>query len=308
MISRFTGEQGRQLLFETLCEQKIVAGDPNLAKRILELSEPVDVPAGDSVIEQGAATNDLYLVLAGSFDIVVNGRRIARRYAGDHVGEMAAVQPILRRSATVTATEDSVVVKLSEAQLSELSQAFPGIWRVVASELARRLELRNMLVTSMHDRIRVFILSSTEALPIARAMQNTFQHDPFDITVWTDGVFRDSSFPVTSLEAAVDQSDFAIAIAPPDDVLTTRDHQSLVPRDSVTFELGLFVGRLGPRRSFLVEPRPAEAQLPSDLSGVTAIGYRIDKNDLSNSEALATAIAPSCHEMRNLINELGPIN
>src|SRR5580698_8537098 len=184
MISRFTGERGSQLLLEKLCEQKIVAGDQNLAKRILELSEPVDVPVGDSVIEQGAATNELYLVIAGSFDIVVNGRRIARRYAGDRVGEMAAVQPILRRSATVTATEDSVVVKLSEVQLSELSQAFPSIWRVVASELARRLELRNMLVTSMHDRIRVFLLSSMEALPIARAIQDTFQHDPFDITVW----------------------------------------------------------------------------------------------------------------------------
>ena len=306
MISGFTGEQGRQLLLEKLCEQKIVAGDQNLAKRILELSEPVGVPAGDSVIEQGAATNDLYLVVAGSFDVVVNGRRIARRYAGDHVGEMAAVQPILRRSATVTATEDSVVVKLSEAQLSELSQAFPVIWRVVASELARRLELRNMLVTSMHDRTRVFILSSKEALPIAQAMQNAFQHDPFDITVWTDGVFRDSSFPITSLEAAIEKSDFAIAIVRPDDIPTTRDHPVAVPH--VTFELGLFIGQLGLRRSFLVEPRAAETQLPSDLSGLTTIGYRMEKNDLSDSQALATAIAPACNEMRDLINGLGPIN
>jgi CRP/FNR family cyclic AMP-dependent transcriptional regulator len=305
MISGFTGEQGRQLLLEKLCEQKIVAGDQNLAKRILELSEPVGVAAGDSVIEQGAATNDLYLVLAGSFDVVVNGRRIARRYAGDHVGEMAAVQPILRRSATVTATEDSVVVKLSEVQLSELSQAFPVIWRVVASELARRLELRNMLVTSMHDRIRVLILSSKEALPIAQGIQNAFQQDPFDITVWADGVFRDSSFPVTSLEAAIEKSDFAIAIVQPDDSLTTTDHQVAVPR--VTFELGLFIGQLGLRRSFLVEPRAAETQLPSDLTGVTSIGYSMENNDLSNSEALATAIAPACNEMRDLITALGPI-
>lgn len=308
MTSRFTGEQGRQLLLEKLGEQKIVAGDRNLAKRILELSDPVEVPGGDSVIEQGAATNDLYLVIAGAFDVVVNGRRIARRYAGDHVGEMAAVQPILRRSATVTATEDSVVVKLSEAQLSELSQAFPSIWRVVASELARRLELRNMLVTSVHDRIRVFILSSTQALPIARAIQNTFEHDPFDITVWTDGVFRDSSFPIASLEAAVEQSDFAIAIAPPDDTPTTGDRQVAVPRDSVTFELGLFIGQLGQRRSFLLEPRAADTQLPPDLTGLTTVGYRIEKSDLSNSQALAAAIAPACNEMRNLITKLGPIN
>jgi CRP/FNR family cyclic AMP-dependent transcriptional regulator len=306
MISRFTGEQGRQLLLERLCEQKIVAGDRYLAKRIMELSEPTGVPAGDSVIEQGAASNDLYLVVAGSFDVVVNGRRIARRHAGDHVGEMAAVQPILRRSATVTATEDSVVVKLSEVQLAELSQAFPAIWRVVASDLARRLELRNTLATSKRDRIRVLITSSAEALPIAQAIQKTFQQDPFDITVWTDGVFRDSTFSVTSLEAAVDLSDFAIAIVPP--AATTRDHQAVAPMDHVNFELGLFIGRLGLRRAFLVEPRAAETQLPSDLTGVTAIGYRIEKNDLSDSDALAASVASACNEMRNLINEFGPVN
>jgi predicted nucleotide-binding protein len=309
LIERFEGERGAELLVDTLLEQKIVAGNKSLAEAIASLVPPVGVTAGSEIIRQGTATNDLFLIVAGAFDIIVNGRTIARRSAGDHVGEMSAVQPTLRRSATVRAAEDSVVATLTEAQLSELAQAHPQIWRVLAKELARRLEQRNRLVLTARDRVQVFIVSSAEALPIARAIQNALAHDPFNVTVWTDGVFRASSFPIASLEAAVDQSDFAIAIVQPDDVVTTRGKEVVTPRDNVIFELGLFIGRLGLRRSFLVEPRGEETKLPSDLIGVTTISYRhLPQNELTNRQALATAIAPACNEIRDIINELGPNN
>ncbi|MDR5728528.1 MAG: hypothetical protein RB191_13970, partial [Terriglobia bacterium] len=47
------------------------------------------------------------------FDIVVNGRKVARRFANDHIGEMAAIQPTQGRSATVTATEKAVLCQLT---------------------------------------------------------------------------------------------------------------------------------------------------------------------------------------------------
>jgi predicted nucleotide-binding protein len=308
MINRFSGERGRQVLIDALCEQKLVAGNRILAERIAGLSEPSSVPAGTSLIEQGASGNDVFLLITGSFDIIVNGRQIAKRWPGDHVGEMAAIQPTLRRSASVRASEDSVIVSLTEAQLSELAMEYPQIWRVIARELARRLEQRNRLVNIARDRIQVFIISSVEALPIARAIQNAFAHDPFNVTVWTDGVFRASGFPLTSLEAAVDQSDFAIAIVQPDDVVTVRDRQMVVPRDNVIFELGLFIGRLGIRRSFLLEPRAQGTKLPSDLIGVTTVGYHLAPSSSSNRQALATALAPACNEIRDIIDELGPNN
>ncbi len=216
--------------------------------------------------QQGAATNDLHLIVAGTFDVIVNGRTVARRFSGDQVGEMSAVQPTQRRSATVTAIEESVIVTLTEMQLSELAQSHPHLWRVLAKELARRLEQRNRLVTAARERIQVFIISSVEALPIARAIQNAFAHDPFNVTVWTDGVFRASSFPITSLEAAVDQSDFAIAIVQPDDVVVTRDRQIATPRDNVIFELGLFIAQA--RASAILFGRAAQPgiKVPQTLS------------------------------------------
>ncbi|MGA7236842.1 MAG: cyclic nucleotide-binding domain-containing protein, partial [Bryobacteraceae bacterium] len=222
MKERFAGEAGRRILLETLKDQKLVAGNTELAEQIAAIGEVDDVRTGESIIEQGGEDNDTYLILAGSFDIVVSGRTINRRTPNDHVGEMAAIQPTQRRSATVVARESSVVMKLSESQLATLGDQYPHIWRCIAKELARRLEQRNMLITAVSPKTRVFIISSAEAIDIARTIQNAFEQDPFTVVVWTDGVFRASHYAIDSLERILDQTDVAIAIGEPDDLTESR--------------------------------------------------------------------------------------
>jgi predicted nucleotide-binding protein len=300
MKDRFMGESGARILFETLKEQKMVAGNTELAEKIASTGVLVDVSAGAKIIEQGGEDNDLYLIVAGSFDVLVNGRVINRRIPNDHFGEMAAIQPTQRRAATLQAREDSVVVKLTEPQLAELGEQYSQVWLCFAKELARRLEQRNALVNSVSDKIRVFIISSAEALEIARTVQNAFDHDPFTVTVWTDGVFRASHYAIESLERALDQSDVAIAVAQPDDITESRGQRRATPRDNVIFELGFFMGRLGRHRALLVEPRGEEISLPSDLVGINTITYRYDAADLTRS--LATA----CNRLREIIRDLGP--
>ena len=302
MIKRFEGDAGKGTLIQTLREQKIVAGNTALATQIADMAALLGVAPGTAIIEQGSDDNDVYLIVAGAFDIIVNGRKQARRFPNDHVGEMAAIQPTQRRSASVVATEESVVCKLSAAHLIELAQEHTEIWRFLAKELARRLEQRNIHVTKTHDKIRVFIISSAEGLPIARAIQNAFDHDPFNVILWTDGVFRASWYSVESLELQLDQSDFAIAVAQPDDLTQSRGQTALSPRDNVIFELGLFIGRIGRQRSFLLEPRGEEVKLPSDLSGITSITYKYVAQDL------AAALGPACNSIRDIINDLGPNN
>lgn len=108
---------------------------------------------------------------------------------------------------------------------------------------------------------------------------------------------------VESLEAQLDESDSAIAIAEPDDVTSSRGSSAPTARDNVIFELGLFIGRLGRKRSFLLEPRGDEVKLPSDLTGITTIPYRrVGHKDL------AVALAPACNQMRDIIIDLGPNN
>ena len=300
MKDRFAGSVGRRILLETLKEQKLIAGNTELADQVASIGELVDVEAGATIIEQGNDDNDVYLIVAGSFDIVVNNRLVAKRFCNDHVGEMVAIQPTQRRSATVVARENAVVVKLPEPQFADLINKYPQIVRYIAKELARRLEQRNALVTAVSEKIRVFIISSAEALEIARTIQNAFDHDPFNVAVWTDGVFRASHYSIESLERALDQSDVAIAVAQPDDITESRGERLATPRDNVIFELGFFMGRLGRHRALLVEPRGEEIKLPTDLAGINAITYRYDAADLTRS--LATA----CNRLREIIRDLGP--
>jgi predicted nucleotide-binding protein len=302
LIHRFESSSGKRALIEALAEQKIVAGNEALAEKVAAASELLEVAAGGVLIEQGATDNDVFLIVAGSFDVVVNGRKVNTRKGGDHVGEMAAIQPTQSRSATVLATEVSVVCKLTAQQLTELADEYPAIWRVFAKELARRLEQRNAHVARTHEQIQVFIISTVEALPIARAIQNAFAKDNFAVVIWTDGVFRASWYPVESLEEQVASSDFAIAIAEPVDVTHSRGVIAATPRDNVIFEIGLFIGKIGRKRSFLVEPQGEKVKLPSDLTGITALSY---KHDAAN---LAANVGPACNQMRDIINGLGPNN
>jgi CRP/FNR family cyclic AMP-dependent transcriptional regulator len=234
---RFEGKSGRSQLIEALVNQKLVGANWELAEELASRAQLVEVEAGTVLIEQGAEDTDVYLILTGTFTVSVNGRAVGQRRHNDSVGEMAAIQPIQTRSASVVADEKSVVARVTESDITELGARFPPIYKSIAQDLARRLEQRNRLVARTHERIQIFIMSSVEALPVARIVQNALQYDPFLVTIWTDGVFRVAHYPIESLEAQVDQSDFAVAIAHSDGQTASRDMVWPTTRDNVIFEL-----------------------------------------------------------------------
>jgi CRP/FNR family cyclic AMP-dependent transcriptional regulator len=207
----------------------------------------------------------------------------------------------LRRSATVQARESCVVGRVSAAYLDQVGSEHPTLWKRIAKSLAERLLQRNSLITDINARCRVFIISSAEALPVARAVQESFVHDNVNVVVWTDGVFRASQYSVESLIQQLDVSDFAVAVAQADDLVKSRGEEKAVPRDNVLFELGLFIGRLGRHRTFLLEPLREGVKLPSDLTGINTIPYK------SGPDAeLLPGVAPACNQLRRYFNELGP--
>jgi len=207
-----------------------------------------------------------------------------------------------QRSASVIASEQSVVAQISEAEFSELGRQFPEIYLAVARELSRRLHQRNAHVAAARDRTKVFIISSVESLEVARIVQNSFAHDNFLPVLWTDGVFRVASYPMQSLIDEVTDSDFAIAIAHGDDTSSIRGKEWPVPRDNVIFELGLFMGHLGKDRAILMEPRDDGVKLPSDMTGITTIPYRYQVG--RDSVAM---MAPACNVLRDTYCALAPM-
>lgn len=130
---RFRGDIGRGNLIDAMMQQAMVGGNRDLAAEIADRIELLEVTEGETLITQGADDNDLFLIIAGAFKIEVNGRDVAMRGRGDHVGEMALIEPTQRRSASVVATEGSLVGKLTHDGVTELTAQHPEIYRALPS-------------------------------------------------------------------------------------------------------------------------------------------------------------------------------
>src|ERR1051326_2270270 len=164
MKKLFEGSEGRERLVRTLLDQKIVNGQVELAAFLADKIKLIDVPAGKVLIEQRDESHEVYFIIAGQFSILVNGKHIANRFAGEHVGEIAAFRPNQRRSATVVAQESSVIGSMGDSDFIQLADRYPSVWRTIAAELAKRLEQRNRLIAAKREKVRALVISSSAAV------------------------------------------------------------------------------------------------------------------------------------------------
>lgn len=298
MKERFEGDS-RPNLIDALLRQEFVGGNSALAEAIAEQGQLLEYPKGHKIIVQGGADNDIYLLVAGSVSIVISGNEYKTRKAGQSVGEMAAIEPSQKRSADVVANDTVVALKLSNAQFMTIGRSYGQIWLPIARDLSRRLYERNELIPAPNDFPRLFIISSTEALPVAEAIRAALDRDVFSI-VWNQGVFFAGGYSLEALEKAVSESDFAIAIAQPDDIIESRGSRQPTLRDNVLFELGLFMGTLGRHRALLIHPKVDGLKLPSDLHGLTLLRY-----DPGDPSELPKRLQNACDQIRTIIQSLG---
>lgn len=146
----------------------------------------------------------------------------------------------------------------------------------------------------------IFIGSSSEGLEFARSVRSLLTKDA-EITMWDEGFYGPGSTFIETLVNALPRFDFAILVLTPDDLVSSRQSESVSPRDNVIFELGLFMGRIGRSRTFMLQQANANLKIPTDLSGVTMLSYewpRTDKNSRS-------AVGAACDTIRDIIRDLG---
>jgi predicted nucleotide-binding protein len=135
-------------------------------------------------------------------------------------------------------------------------------------------------------RPKVFIGSSVPGLDIAEALQFLLEHSA-NCQIWSQGVMELSTSTLDNLLGALPRFEFAIFVLTGDDKTQQRDASGMTPRDNVILELGLFLGYLGPRKTFMVRPRGLDLLLPTDLFGIEAADY--DPTDDDPVSALGTA-------------------
>lgn len=118
----------------------------------------------------------------------------------------------------------------------------------------------------------IFIGSSSEALPLAQAIQVVLS-EHFLPDLWNEKLFELGEDTLNNLLRFVQCYDFAVLVLTDDDLTTTKKGSTSSPRDNIILELGLFMGALGRRRAFEVVAQTVDGhpKLPSDLLGNTGV-------------------------------------
>ncbi|MGV9860623.1 nucleotide-binding protein [Gordonia sp. NPDC003425] len=139
---------------------------------------------------------------------------------------------------------------------------------------------------------RLFIGSSAEGRVVAHNLQAVLEDRKVcEVEVWDQGVFEPGGYALDSLLEVAARSDYAVLVASPDDVTTSRDNTSASVRDNIILEFGLFLGVLGRSRTYLLAT--GDVKLPTDTLGLTRLPYsdRADGNVGAAVNAAALQIA-----------------
>lgn len=151
----------------------------------------------------------------------------------------------------------------------------------------------------MTEKPFVFIGSSKEGLESAKGVQANLEYT-CECQIWSQGLFGLSNGTLESLVKSIDKFDFAILMLTEDDITISRQNELKSPRDNVIFELGLFIGKLGLERTFIVIDRKAKLKLPTDLAGVTPATFEPPKRG-----TIQSALGTACLEIEQAIQKLG---
>ena len=105
---------------------------------IVTAATEVDLPAGKQLVAQGEHGRELYVILRGTADVDVDGRKVSELVPGDFFGELAFLHPA-PRSATVTARTDMRVMVLDSRAMDVIVDREPLVAKRLMETMAKRI-------------------------------------------------------------------------------------------------------------------------------------------------------------------------
>jgi len=106
---------------------------------IASLTDVVDVPAGKVLLREGDRGREFFALVSGAAEVTRRGQHVASVEPGEFFGEIALVSR-MPRTATVTTTEPSRVLVMTEPDFRRLIEIDPQIRLRVMGLAAERLE------------------------------------------------------------------------------------------------------------------------------------------------------------------------
>ncbi len=107
-------------------------------RRLSSVTDEVVVPAGTTLIHEGAFAHEFLLIEAGSAEVRRDGRLLATLGPGDFAGEIGAIQDA-RRNATVTASSELTAIVMTARDLRDLARELPSVAAQLDAAIAARM-------------------------------------------------------------------------------------------------------------------------------------------------------------------------
>jgi NTE family protein len=103
----------------------------------------------DVLVRQGTASDSVYVVVSGRFEVWIEGQKsaISEIGVGEPIGEVGFFAGTAR-TATIIAARDSVVLELDRASFDGVVRQVPAIYQTLLRSLARRLAASSVRVAS----------------------------------------------------------------------------------------------------------------------------------------------------------------
>jgi CRP-like cAMP-binding protein len=104
-------------------------------RTLAQRSEQISLAADTTLVSEGEAGNQFFVLLTGGATVVKQGKTVHRLAPGDSFGELALITGT-PRTATVTTTEPSEVMMLLRRDFVVLLDDFPQMTRKMLTALA----------------------------------------------------------------------------------------------------------------------------------------------------------------------------
>lgn len=106
---------------------------------IASIADLIDVPADTQLIREGAEGREFMVIVQGAVEVTRKGRKINELGAGDFIGEMALISGA-PRNATVTTSEDSSLLVVTDRAFWGLLERAPDMQTSVIKTMGERLQ------------------------------------------------------------------------------------------------------------------------------------------------------------------------
>ena len=104
---------------------------------VAQQTDELDVRAGKVLAKEGDLGREFFVVESGTAEVTKDGEHIADMGPGDFFGEIALIAEE-RRTATVTATSDMLVIVMSRAGFRAIDRMLPEVHARVAKAIEDR--------------------------------------------------------------------------------------------------------------------------------------------------------------------------